>query len=67
MLSDRLLVRTHKVTGLGINNYFSTRFSYPRWMVLPFVSGDTTCLKKALEEMWKIWTFAAGGSLLLIM
>jgi len=35
-------------------------------MILPFVSGDTTYLKKAVEKMERIWTSASGGSLLLI-
>ena len=35
-------------------------------MILAFAYADTTCRTRALEEMEKIWTFASGGSLLLI-
>ena len=66
-LTDRLIVRTHKLAGLKIDQYFSTCFSYPSWMILPFSSsGDTNYCNKKLEEMEKIWTFTSGGSLLLI-
>ena len=66
-LADRLIVRTHKLASLKIDQYFSTRFSYPSWMILPFSSsGDTNYYNKTLEEMEKIWKFTSGGSLLLI-
>jgi len=65
-LADRLIIRTHKLAGLKIDQYFSTRFSYPSWMILPFASGDTNYCNKMLEEMEKIWKFTFGGSLLLI-
>ena len=65
-LAHRLAMRTHKIAGLGIDQYFSIRFSYPSWMILPFASADTISRKKALEDMEKIWTFASGGSFLLI-
>jgi len=66
-LADRFIVRTHKLAVLKIDQYFSTRFSYPSWMILPFSSsGDTNYYNKTLEEMEKIWTFTSGGSLLFI-
>jgi len=65
-LAGRLIIYTHKFASLGIDTHFSTRFSYPCWMILPFASGDATYLKKAVEKMEKIWTSASGGSLLLI-
>lgn len=66
LLRRRLITSTQKLTSLGIDNYFSERFSYPSWMILLFPSSDTTCRKKALEEMEKIWKISSGGSLLLI-
>ena len=66
-LADCLIVHTHKLRGLKIDQYFSTCFSYPSWMILPFSSsGDTNYYNKTLEDMEKIWTFTSGGSLLLI-
>ena len=61
-----LIICTHEFASLGIDTHFSTRFSYPCWMILPFASGDTIYLEKALEKTKKIWTSASGGSLLLI-
>ena len=65
-LAGRLIISAHKFTSLGIDSHFSTQFSYPSWMILPFVSGDTTYPKKVLEKMERIWTSASGGSPLLI-
>jgi len=66
-LANHFIVRTHRLAGLQIDQYFSTHFSYPSWMILPFSSsGDTNYYNKTLEEMEKIWTFTSGGSLLLI-